>query len=707
MNRYFILIALIVTGFTINATPPTGIDKTKLNGENGTGRTLEEVVVRSERAWVEGNKAVFIPTRSEKNLSDDPVSLIESMNIPLVNVVGGTLKSISGRDVTIFINGIKATDVDISTFWSKQVRRIEYLERPADPAFEGVAAAINFIMPVYIVGGVTKIDMDQDIPNDGDYEIASKLAYRRMTYGALFSGGYSRDHMSSTTGEEIYNDVYYDGIRYDHISREFEEHSWSRKNNVNASLNARYITDGIRITHTASLNWTRYPGSGSTASDLWRPDLFGGNLSHTGTNGRILSPQLSGEYNFRLPKGWNMFVRWRYSNAVNKHDSESRTGENPAIWNYVDETVNSFKLTVLPSWRVNERVSLGLQLDTSNDWFSSSYAGSADMRIKQRIGSTRLMGHFMWSVSPRLRIGLYPGATLSYRSLDGVKDNTEIIPSGQLDAQWVISRKLWVTAGLDYFMQVPSANRLGNVIMRQSELEWIEGNPSLKNSSMWRPNLGLYIILPSSMSLNLLSSYTRHGNSMNSYYRPASSEMGGVIKTYRNSPFLESFQVDAVFVCRMFDNRLNINLQPYWYYYRSTGEFATAMGRVRLKGGASYVMGDFRVSLNYSGSEKTLNNAGMRRIWHDDSWRFGLTYGTGDLYVDVSLDNIFNRHNKSWEKISAGCYSAFRDMREIGRQLRISLSYTFGYGKKTDESIDISGPSDTATSILGSGDKDE
>lgn len=67
---------------------------------------LQEVVVVGERAWFEGDKAVFIPTKSEKNLANDPVSLVRNMHIPTVITDMGSIKSLSGEPVSIFINGV-------------------------------------------------------------------------------------------------------------------------------------------------------------------------------------------------------------------------------------------------------------------------------------------------------------------------------------------------------------------------------------------------------------------------------------------------------------------------------------------------------------------------------------------------------------------------------------------------------------------------
>ena len=155
---------------------------------------LKEIVVKGERAWIEGEKAVFLPTKREKNLAKDPASLVRNMAIPTVIVTGNEIRSIAGTPVTIFINGERADNIDINTFWPKQTKRVEYLENPSDPTFEGASAVLNFVMTDYEAGGVTKIDLEQQFPNSGDYYVASKLAYRRMTFGASFSGEYSREH---------------------------------------------------------------------------------------------------------------------------------------------------------------------------------------------------------------------------------------------------------------------------------------------------------------------------------------------------------------------------------------------------------------------------------------------------------------------------------------------------------------------------------
>ena len=119
--------------------------------------TLQELVVTSDYAWVDGEKFVFVPRKNEKNLATDAISLIENMHIPVLYVDKGNIKSRTGGSVSIFINGVPADDMDMSTFWPKNALRVEFMESSPDPKFEGKHNILNFIMKDYALGGLTKL----------------------------------------------------------------------------------------------------------------------------------------------------------------------------------------------------------------------------------------------------------------------------------------------------------------------------------------------------------------------------------------------------------------------------------------------------------------------------------------------------------------------------------------------------------------------
>ena len=90
---------------------------------------------------------------------------------------------------------------------------------------------------------------------------------------------------------------------------------------------------------------------------------------------------------------------------------------------------------------------------------------------------------------------------------------------------------------------------------------------------------------------------------------------------------------------------------------------------------------------------------GMARDWRHDSWSATVEYGNGNLYIDLGVEDIFNNKARSREWFTSPNYSTLTHTWETGRKLTLNVTYTFGYGKKIDRSIDISGPEETKTSV--------
>lgn len=270
--------------------------------ENDTTATyLQEFVVESKNAWIEDDHAVFVPTRREKNRANSPQTLIQQMNIPYIQVdAEGALKDLRGENVTIYINGIESTDLDISTFWPSDVSRVEYYANPSDPAFNGERAVVNFIVPIYQTGGVSRFNTVQRVPTyEGYYNAASKLVHKRMTYGVNVTGTLYNEK-AHPTETKSYRDVWYKGIKYESIDNYSEGTTQSKSGNINAAFSAIYNYKKIRLEHTAGLSWKDNPKSETVSKSTWTPDLFGSNDAWSNTTTHSISPWVRGYYIFNI-----------------------------------------------------------------------------------------------------------------------------------------------------------------------------------------------------------------------------------------------------------------------------------------------------------------------------------------------------------------------------------------------------------------------
>ena len=58
-------------------------------------KELEEVVVTSDRIWIEDGTVNVIPSKQEKNLSNSPETLLKSMHLPFLQANDGKVTTLS------------------------------------------------------------------------------------------------------------------------------------------------------------------------------------------------------------------------------------------------------------------------------------------------------------------------------------------------------------------------------------------------------------------------------------------------------------------------------------------------------------------------------------------------------------------------------------------------------------------------------------
>lgn len=659
---------------------------------------LQEVIVTGDKAWIKDGVINVIPSKQEKKLSNSPETLIESMHLPFVQVKEGKITSISGHPVDLYINGEKASEIDVATFWPKQVNLVQYMENPKNAKFAGSAYVINFNMVEYKVGGVTRVDGRQKFPNSGDYKAASKLVKGKMTYGVMFDGSYSRDHSTSRSGETTYKDLFYGGRHYDEITRSEESRSYSRNDDLRFAAEAAYRTERMSFRTTFSLGWDRNPGSGSQSVNKWSQNLFNSESGSTYSRSRSLSPQFKGVFLYKFTDRWFLHIDGGYAYARNHSFSQSILGEMPPIDNSVVEDVNTINFRFVPSFSMSDKMTFNFSLDGNANWFSSLYAGSANTRQKQ--SRQEINGSFQWCWNPlqSIYVELQPGVKTSLWQIGNVKE-CNVSPSATAGVWWNPTRKIGLNASWEFFYFPVSASESNPVMVKYSELEWTIGNPHLKGQKSWLGSIRASYLPLNELNMSLNLTYWRMQDDSDIRYTSASKEYGGLIQETVNLRPVDTFHATLNINGSLLNGKLNIGVGPGYKYFHANEGGRRNMHMFRFNGWADYTLGNFRFSVLYSKNGKEYMSTGLGEMWTQDGWDFGVRYGTGNLYLDLRINDIFHCKQKSWRKYNSPHYSTYYDKLETGRSVRLNVTYTFGYGKKVDKSIDISGPESTTTSV--------
>lgn len=662
-------------------------------------KELEEVVVMGDRAWIQDGIINVIPSKQEKKLSNSPETLIESMHLPFVQVNNGSVTTLSGEGVAFFINGEPVNEIDLATFLPKDVTLLQYMENPGDPKYMGAKYVINFKMHEYEAGGVSRIDLTQFIPNLGFYDAASKLVYKKMTYGVMFKGNYSRDHRSSMSGETKYKDIYFDKKLYDEITRTEETSSYERQDGIKFAANAKYsMNNGGFILHTFSMSWDRNPGSGSHGTNLWSDNLFGSESSSSYSRSRMLTPQFSGNYLFKLSDKWYLAGAARYSHAHTNSYSETVIGDTPAIGNSIVEDVNTVMFVVQPSFKMSDKWFFNCNVKGNLDWYSTLYSGSANVRQKQARQELSGVLKASWRPVDKWFLVLEPGVIASLWKIGEIKENN-VSPRLSAQISWIPSRKFYMGGRYMFLFNPVTASQSNPVMVKLSELSWTLGNPYLKGTKESHFYLSASFLPMQELSFSGYIYYTTINNYRYTRYTPAGVQYGGLLQETVNAKRAEDLGVSLTVSSSLLNKNLNINVSPSFSRQLAKEGGFKDMNEFTFRGRADYTLGNCRLMLSYENLNYSYSLSGLEKGWRQDRWDVGLTYGVKDFYFDFTVKDIFHNKAKRRKEYVSPNYLTNYNYLETGRMFIVNFTYTIGYGKKVDKSINISGPSETSSSI--------
>jgi len=694
-------LAVLSLSFAILAFGQDATDDGQTKEEQNKSVELSELVVKGENSWYEDGKAIFLPRKSAKNLATDIPTLIERMNTGILNVSReGVITGPGGSPVNIFINGVPADNLDQATFWPKNAVRVEYMEMSNDPTFEGKRNILNFVMKDYAAGGLTKISADQTFPNDGKYKAASKLVWDKWTYNALFSGGYSRDHLSGSERSENYEDVWYNKQHFDNITRREEYENADRNNNIYAGFTARYRTDKFTMTHNAALQWTQDPGSYSKGSVFYTPEIMASDALHSETSSRSLSPAFTGQYFYTLNPKWFFGGWWQFRHSHNNSFSSFIEGNlSPIVTRTMEDTYN-IKFNLQGGYAPRQNMSFLLAVSEGLDYFDIKYSGNTLSNQWQGNGTTEILLRWQYQPISKLFFSISPQVTFYDRNINHSIFEDEWLPGCNFSIYYNFNRKSNLSLNMWYTQSSPAASMRNDLILRQTELKWIEGNPSLKPKDFYWATL-YYDYRPLSwLNTGISAEYKVDSNEPLILYRAGGFDHDGVIGKYGNSIRMENYIARWSIGANFFDGNLRIYNQLE-YHYQKAGAYGN-IGFFRTKPHVVWYFGNCSLGAFYGSPEKFFTDGGSKKVKTPGYHSLEFSYGNGNFNLDIDLNNIFNKRDYTHEWFVNGPYSYNGRSWTNGRNVSVTLTYTFDYGKKVDPSVDMSEKNLNSTSALGS-----
>ena len=710
MHKFSLCLIAIVAGYSTALAQELSADakaspRSAEAVTDSVGTQLNEVVVEGRTQRVIKNGVEYIPGKNMKKTALDAYRLLYNMQIPklVVSPIDNSVKSPTGQDVSIYIDYVKATPQELGGMRPEDVLRVEVLDYPEDPRFEGSLRVVNFIMKHYEWGGYTKLTAFGWTLN-GEYVEGSaynKFVSGSWTIDAFVKGGGAWDSKYRANDTQSFRDFNYAGTHIDELTRtESVEDYYERNNSQQASARFIYNTKKHYISHTRGYSRNAMPYRNSDMSVHFTRGFMPTSEATDSHSTQSINATVSGHYRFFMPRGNTLFVTWNFSHSGNNaHSSYALAGQSPIV-NGNRERANSPQLTLNYAKRFAHNNSLTVLIASFNTFYDTDYTGS--YTGKEKMTSSENMAFIQYTQNWAFGLSLFARAGASYTlgRLNGENLLHQWNPRFGLQFQYRPNDKNMF--GLEGWMynSYPNPSMANGALVRSNELLWNQGNPDLK-SVLGRSCEASYTFIPrNNFSLSASVNYEIGIN--RPYYDYVSVPgIDGLVRTYGFDNREKQLKALITASLRLFNNSLGLYVQGG--VQRQVNSGSHAMNKTSLIGMAyvNYFIGNFSATVYCAAPDKTIYGTAGRYFRGIPGHGLNLAYSLKSFDFGFDVVNIFSNGHSHFSYGSRLFSSeGWNWSNGFAKSLRLSVTYTLPYGKQVNRNNELQDATQNRSAIL-------
>lgn len=652
---------------------------------------LDEVVVQGRTQKVVKYGVEYTPDKQLKRQAQSATALLDAMQIPQLNVDRrtSTVKTLTNKDVSLFIDYVPATDKDLEGMRVEDVLRVEVLDYPQDPRFQSAPHVVNFIMHKYEWGGYTKLNGRGWFLNPtaaGAADVYSKFVRKRWTFDANAGGYISYSNQQRGHNEEIYRDISFRGNHYDELRRITDvDDQYQHLNNQWTSMRAAYSTDSVYIQHTVGFYRTAVPGEMTHSTLSFSDPVLGEDLASVSRNdNQALSPWLNGYYWFSMPRGNFLSVSWSFAYSGRKHYSSYTAGDFSPILNANREKTYAPNGNLSYSKKLGHNNTFRTSLMTYNTIYHTDYYGSYDGRQSLLSSENMLFLEYMqnWGFG----LSLYSRVGMSYviGRVNGHTNQKQWNPRLGLQLQYQINDRHSASIEGWWGNNHPSASTSNTALVQSNELLWLQGNTGLRNT-IFKQTTASYNFIPNNIfSFSVSAEYEGSGHKQ-AYEYFILPGYDGVVRRTVNSGNGHRYSGYLSASAKLFEGKLRLKIDGQANRIVLTGIDAQRCNWIMGQLSASYYAGNFEISARYCTPQKQLSAWSGGTVTHYPGiYEFSVSYNVGNLKLSADITQAFNHGTRVRSEYIGSEHYAEQGWTSgsMNRGLFFSAGYTFSYGKK-------------------------
>ena len=692
-NRFInsILLAMIASSVMAQTETPDSIKM----------QELEEVVVEGRNQRLGAEVSTYIPTSKQRNASQSAADLLNRMAIPQIKIsANDDITDLAGKSVDVFIDFLPATKEDLQGMRMQDVKKVEYYDFPSDPRFQGKAHVVNFVMQKYEYGGYVKAHGWENTSNAGQISLFSKLQYKRMTFD--IAAGYFYLNQNHTGGDvyETFRLPQSDGSVNVFERNSIQGNGKWIKNQYWPTFKALYSSDKITILNVVGASFDHTPRNNSSGFIEYTPAITERVDYSQNSSSRVNSVSYSGYWNFILDdkNTINFSPRYAYSHT-NTSSLYAEVGSGD-FYNAARDNSHQFSGNLTYTHSFGKWGSLNAMFQTIITSNNTSYYGTANTSDNAR--TYRVGPGVQYSLSIGKVYGLVGfGYHWDRQKYLDYKDDSAA-PWIDFSLQYAPNDRHSIRGEFHHMKSIPSSSYRSAAIIQSNPLMSYTGNPNLFSYGSYDAGVNYSFIPSNKFSISAFASTWIVDNRYVYDYVPSET---GILRTIRQpGGGYSQWTYGAYASLRLLDSKLQLTAQLTGKSVHNGEPYNLDKTNLNYALQATYYLGNWNFSGLYYSPQgypdgcmvgtwmKTKSYYRIAAGWSDSSWNLQLQFAN------------FARWN--WRSDKSIMHSRYYDRIEQTYSIndhalaRLSVTYTFGFGKKIQQGDEASQQSGVNSGIL-------
>lgn len=662
---------------------------------------LDEIVVEARNQRLGAQVSTYIPTDKQKNASQTASDLLNRMAIPQLRVSPSSeITDLAGKSVDVFINFLPASENDLEGMRMQDVKQVEYYDYPADPRFQGKAHVVNFIMQKYEYGGYVKAYGLETTGNSGQMSLFGKLQYKRMTFDVATGVSYINQSHTGRDTYETYRLPQPDGATEVFERNSIQENARIRKRKFWPTFKATYSTDKITIQNVIGANFNHLPICNETGYITYSPEVAARTDYSDNSTDRVNSLSYKGYWNFILndKNTLTFFPEYAYSHTgTNSLYIEENVGR---YYNAAKDDSHQFSGNLIYSHSFGGWGNLNTMLQSIIISNSTSYSGTANIKDDAHT----------YRVGPGLKYSISKGNLYGMVGLGLHWDRQEYLDYKE------ISAAPWIDFSLQYSMNdhhsirsefhhvkpIPSSNYRSSAIIKSNPLMSYTGNPNLVSYKSYDAGVNYSFIPNNRFSISAFASTWIVDNRYVYDYEPTPT---GILRTIKQpGGSFSKWTYGAYATIRLFNRNLQLTAQINGISVNNGEPYNLIKTHFEFAFQANYYLNNWTFSGLYY-SPRGYPDGCMVGTWMKKKSYYMLQAGWSDSCWNVQL-RLADFAKWNWESNESIMHSQYYDKTEQTYSIndhafaQLSVTYTFGFGKKIKHGDEASQQSGVNSGIL-------